>query len=297
MHPHEISQRRVLWRVLIANAIFMLVEIVGGLVFNSLALLADAGHMVSDVVGLSIALIAQSLLSRPASLRHTYGLQRSEVLGAQANAVLLVAAAGWVIFEGLNRIGDAPEVEGGGLIVVAGIGLLINLVSALLLFRASGNSLNMRGAFVHMLADAAGSVGAVIAGAAVLIGQVMWVDPAVSVLIALMVIYSAWGLLRDSTHVLLEGAPHGFDPHEVVALISGVEGVLSVHHLHIWSISSETPALSAHVVLDSDPRLHDAQHVGDEIRARLEEQFGMIHATLELECHWCELPSDHEPAR
>ncbi|MGC1511508.1 MAG: cation diffusion facilitator family transporter [Acidimicrobiales bacterium] len=286
-------QRRVLWQVLVANAAFMVVEAIGGLAFGSLALLADAGHMLSDVVGLGIALVAQGLATRPASMRHTFGLQRSEVLGAQANGVILVAAAGWVMFEGISRLGDAPRVEGDGLVIVAGIGLLVNVGSAIVLMRAQGNSLNMRGALVHMIADAVGSLGAIVAGVAVLVGDLLWVDPAVSLFIALMVAWSAWGLLRDATHVLLEGAPRGLDPDDVVALIGAVPGVVSVHHLHLWSIASDTPALSAHVVLDADPRLHDAQQTGDAIRTRLEERFGLVHATLELECHWCALPADH----
>lgn len=286
-------QRRVLWQVLVANASFMVVEAIGGAVFGSLALLADAGHMLSDVAGLAIALVAQTLAGRPASVRHTFGLQRSEVIGAQANGVILVAAAGWVIFEGVHRLGDAPRVDGAGMVVVAGLGLLVNLGSALALSRARGNSLNMRGALVHMVADALGSVGAVAAGVAVMLGDLLWVDPAVSVLIALLVAWSAWGLLRDATHVLLEGAPPGLDPDEIVAVISGVPGVVSVHHLHLWSIGSDVPALSAHVVLDADPRLHDAQQTGDAIRAALEERFGLLHATIELECHWCALPANH----
>lgn len=287
-------QRRVLWQVLAANGLFMLVELVAGLAFGSLALLADAGHMLSDVAGLAIALVAQTLTSRPASVRHTFGLQRSEVIGAQANGVILVAASGWIVLEGLRRVGDAPEVQGAGLVVVAGIGLLVNVFSALLLARVQGNSLNMRGALVHMMADAAGSVGAMIAGVAVLIADVMWVDPAVSLFIAAMVAWSAWGLLRDATHVLLEGAPHGIDPDEVSSLISAVPQVVSVHHLHLWSIASDTPALSVHVVLDADPRLHDAQQTGDEIREQLQERFGLVHSTIELECHWCALPPNHE---
>lgn len=287
-------QRRVLWQVLIANAVFLIVELVAGIAFSSLALLADAGHMLSDVAGLSVALVAQYLASRPASIRHTFGLQRSEVLGAQANGVILVAASGWIVFEGLRRLGDAPDVEGGGLLLVAAVGLAVNLVSAVLLARARGNSLNMQGALVHMLADAAGSVGAMAAGIAVLMGDIMWLDPAVSLFIALMVAWSAWALLRDATHVLLEGVPQGIDPDDVTALIDAVPGVVSTHHLHLWSIASDTPALSVHVVLDADPRLHDAQQIGDVIRAQLEERLGLVHSTIELECHWCALPADHE---
>ncbi len=286
-------QRRVLWQVLVANACFMVVEAIGGVAFGSLALLADAGHMLSDVAGLAIALVAQALATKPASARHTFGLQRSEVIGAQANGVILVAAAGWVIIEGIQRLGDAPRIDGTGMVVVAGLGLMVNVGSALALRRAQGNSLNMRGALVHMLADALGSVGAVAAGVAVMVSDLLWVDPAVSVFIALLVAWSAWGLLRDATHVLLEGAPLGLDPDEVVSVIGGVPGVVCVHHLHLWSIASDAPALSAHVVLDADPHLHDAQQTGDAIREALEERFGLVHATIELECHWCALPADH----
>ena len=201
--------RRRLWFVLALNGGYMLVEIIGGLVFGSLALLADAAHMASDVAGIVIALIAQTLILRPPSGRHTFGLIRSEVLAAQANGILLVATGGWVLWEAVQRIGQPPEIDGAGVAIVATIGLLINLGSAWVLFGARHENLNMQGAFLHMSADAAGSVAAVAAGLAAALGGAYWVDPAVSVLIAALVLWAAWGLLVEATQVLLEGTPPG----------------------------------------------------------------------------------------
>lgn len=284
-------RRRVLRWALAANALFMVAEIVGGIAFDSLALLADAVHMLSDVAGLGIALLAQHLIDRPASVRHTFGLQRAEVLGAQANGVLLLASAGWILFEAVRRIGDPPDVTGPGLLVVATLGLLVNVVSAVVLARASGRSLNMRGAYAHMLADAAGSGGAIVAGIAVTFLGADWVDAAASIGIGLLVIFTAWALLRDATHVLLEGTPDDVDPAEVEGWLQRAHGVTSVHHLHLWHLTSESTALSAHIVLEGQPTLHQAQARGDRLKEALAERFSILHATLELECHECE----HEP--
>jgi len=271
-------------------------ELAGGVAFRSLALLADAAHMFSDVVGLIIALVAQRLLERPATARRSYGLQRAEVLGAQANGATLVAVAIWVVYEAVRRLGQPAEVVGGGLLVVATLGLAVNLGSAVVLARARGSSLNMRGAFVHMALDAAGSVGAIAAGLAVVRWGADWADPAVSLAIAALVLWSAWGLLRDTAHVLLEGTPEGIDPRSVEAALVGEETVETVHHLHLWNLASDVPALSAHVVLAGEVSLHEAQERGCHLKALLGERFGIGHATLELECHECEAPAgSHGP--
>lgn len=282
------SQRRALWLAFGANAIYMVAEIVGGLVFGSLALLADAGHMASDVFGLGIALGAQRLALRPASARHTYGLQRAEVLGALVNAVSLLVIVVWIVFEAIRRLQQPPEVAGGGLLAVASLGLLVNVGSAVVLGRAQGESLNMRGAFLHMLADAAGSVGVMAAGIAIVLWRAEWVDPVVSVAIALLVVWSAWGLLRATVHVLLEGAPRGLDADEIERALSSNDEVEGVHHLHLWSLASDVPALSAHVVLAGEVTLHEAQESGDRLKEMLSRRFGIDHATLDLECHACE---------
>ena len=292
-HAHRVVQRRALWIALGANAVFMVVEAAGGLLFHSLALLADAAHMLSDVAGLSVALIAHQLVERRATARHTYGLQRAEVLGAQANGVTLLVVAAWVVFEAVRRVGDPSDVVGGGLLVVAALGLCVNVGSAVLLARAGGESLNMRGALVHMVLDAAGSVGAIVAGVAVVAWDAAWVDPAVSILIAVLVVWSAWGLLRDTTQVLLEGTPRGMDPAVVEAAIAAQSNVDAVHHLHLWNLASDVPALSAHVVLRGEVTLHEAQQQGERLKALLDEQFGIEHATLELECHACDTDESH----
>ena len=284
------AQRRALVLSLGFNAVFLLVEVAGGLAFRSLALLADAAHMTSDVAGLSIALVAQRLLERPATARHSYGLQRAEVLGAQANAITLLAVAAWIVYEAVQRLGEPVEVLGGGLLVVAPLGLPVNLGSAVLLARARAGSLNMHGAFVHMAVDAAGSVGAIAAGVAVVVWDADWADPAISIAIAAAVLWSAWGLLRDTAHVLMEGAPVGIDPAAVERAVAADDEVEAVHHLHLWNLASDVPALSAHVVVKGEVSLHDAQETGDRIKALLDERFGIEHATLELECHVCETP-------
>jgi cobalt-zinc-cadmium efflux system protein len=280
-----------LWISLGLNAGFMLAEVAGGLIFNSLALLADAAHMFSDVVGLAIALVAFGVLARPASARHTFGLQRAEVLGAQANGVVLVAVAGWIIYQAVRRIGDPLQVQGGGLLVVAALGLLINIVSAVLLARTRGRSLNMRGAYLHMVMDAAGSVAVLLTAVAVLAWNANWFDPVISIAIAVLVLWSAWGLLRDTTRVLMEGSPRGLDRDEVENALRADGAVEAVHHLHLWNLASDVRAMSAHVILGGERDLHDAQQQGERLKAMLLERFSIEHATLELECHPC-TPSD-----
>jgi cobalt-zinc-cadmium efflux system protein len=289
-------QRRALWVALIANGGFLLAEVAGGVAFGSLALLADAAHMLSDVAGLAIALIAQRLLDRPATARHSFGLQRAEVLGAQANALALLAVSGWIVFEAIRRVGDPVEVDGGGLLVVAILGLAVNVASAIILHRAQGRSLNMRGAFMHMVVDAAGSAGAIVTAIAVLGWNANWADPVMSILIAALVLWSAWTLLRGTIHVLLEGTPSGVLPDDVEAALIADDDVEAVHHLHVWTIASDVPALSAHVVLTGERTLHDAQEATARLKDLLEERFGIEHATLELECHPCAPYREHHDA-
>lgn len=281
-------QSRALWIALVLNGGFLIAEVVGGVLFNSLALLADAAHMLSDVVGLGIALVAQALMVRPATRRHSYGFQRAEVLGGQLNGILLVVAAGWISYEAVGRIGDPADVQGGGMLVVATLGLAVNVASAVLLARARGRSVNLRGAYVHMLVDAAGSVAAIVAAVAVIAWGADWADPVMSLLVAVLVVWSAWGLLRDTTNMLLEAAPDDVHLDEVEAALAADSRVLGVHHTHLWSLASDVTAFSGHVVLDGVDTLHDAQVEGDRLKAMLAESFAIDHATLELECHGCD---------
>lgn len=281
-------QTRVLWLALGVNLVLLIAEVIGGLVFGSLALLADAAHMLSDVAGLVIALVAQSLMARPHSEQHTFGLLRAEALGAQANAILLLASTGWILVEAVRRLGEAHTIDGGPVLVVATLGLLVNLGSAYALARVRGDNLNIEGAYAHMMADAAGSVGAIVAGAAVVLFGAVWVDTVASILIAALVLVSGWRLLKATTRVLMEAAPPNLDTSEVTAALRAESAVEDVHHLHLWSLSSDTPAMSAHVVLAGEMDLHEAQERGAALREMLLERFGIRHATLELECHVCE---------
>jgi cobalt-zinc-cadmium efflux system protein len=279
---------RALQIALAANGVFFGVQLVAGIVFGSLALIADSAHMASDVVALALALLAQNLVTRPASVRNTYGMQRAEVLAAQANAAVLVLVSGWVVYEAIQRFSNPEPIDGLGVVIVGLLGLAVNAGSAWIIARSSGGNLNLRGAFLHLASDAAGSVGVVIAGLVVMITGAEWVDPLISILISVLVLIAAWQLLRDATRVLLEGAPKGLDVTEVEQALTTADGVEAVHHLHVWSIGSETPALSAHVVLTGDLTLHEAQARGDQLKSELVDKFGIEHATLELECHSCD---------
>ena len=281
-------RRRALWIALIANSAFLVAEVAGGLIFGSLALLADAAHMLSDVAGLGVALVAERLATLPATGKHSYGLQRAEVLGAQINALALLGASVWIVVEALDRIGNEIVVEGLGVLVVASLGLAINVISAIYLARASGESLNMKAAVRHMLADAAASVGVIAAAVVVLLWGAYWVDPAISVVIALLVLVSGWSLLKETTHVLLEGTPRGIDPDAVREALTTADAVVNVHHLHIWNLASHTPALSAHLRFDESVTLHDAQVRLGTLKTLLAQSFGIEHATIEVECHECE---------
>ena len=291
-HAHGTSgrdqQRGALTVSLVVNAAFFVVEIAGGLAFRSLALMADAAHMFTDVAALAIALVAIHLTSRPSTERHTFGLERAEVLGALVNGIALVAASGWIVFEAIRRIGEPEDVRGAGVLVIAVVGIVINVASMVILQRAQGRSLNMRGAVVHMATDAIASFGTAIAAIAVLLWDATWADPVASLGIAALVVYTGWRLLADTVHVLLEGTPEGMNRGSVEATLLAGPGVEAVHHLHLWSLASDVPAMSAHVVLDGEVSLHDAQQRGDELKRLLAAEHGIAHATLELECHDCE---------
>jgi len=287
------GQRRALGWALGLNGALLVVEVAGGIVFGSLALLADAAHLVSDGTGLAIALGALILTARPVSIRHSFGFARAEVLAAQVSALLLVAAGGWILFESVNRLRDPVPVDGAGLAAVATVGLAVNLGSALLVHRAQGESLNMRASFVHLATDAAGSLGAVVAGLLILGWGWLRADSVVSMATAVLVLWAGWGLLSDTTHVLMEGTPRGMDAERVRAAMLEVGGVADVHHLHLWNLASDVPTLSAHVVVTGDPSLRGAQQTVDQVRAALTDQFTLIHMTLELECTpFADIPTD-----
>ena len=287
---HHASSGRILRVALAANGVLLVVQVVGAVAFSSLALLADAGHQGSDVAALLIAVVAQAIAGRAPSDNYTFGLRRAEVMGALLNAVMLLAVAVWVVVEASRRIGDPPDVSGWGVLLLGMAGLLVNGGCAWLLHRSADRSLNVSGAALHLTGDAAGSVGVVVAGLAVVLWSADWVDSAVSYLIAGLLLWTGTGLVRRTTRVLLEGTPPGMDVSELSALITADERVNGVHHLHVWSVDSTTVALSAHVEVAADS-LHDAQLVATHLERQLALR-GVDHATLALECHPCD--SDHE---
>ncbi|MFW3171406.1 cation diffusion facilitator family transporter [Geodermatophilus sp. CPCC 206100] len=278
------AHRRRLAVVLGLTVAVMVAEVAGAVVSGSLALLADAGHMATDALGIGLALGAVTLAQRPPRGRRTFGWQRLEILAAVANGLLLLAVAGYVLVEAVRRLGEPPEIESGVMLAIAAAGLLVNLAGLALLHRGRGESLNVRGAYLEVLADALGSV-AVIA-AAVVIATTGWTaaDTVASVAISALVLPRAWSLLREAVDVLLEAAPRGVDLDEVRAHILAVDGVVGVHDLHAWTITSGLPVLSAHVVV-TDEALQGGHsgRVLDALCACLGGHFDVEHCTFQLE--------------
>lgn len=262
------------------NLGFVLVEGAAGILTGSMALLADAGHNLSDVLGLLIAWGGASLARRPASRRFTYGLSSSTILAALANAVLLLFAVGAIALEAVQRLGDPAPVPGATVMTVAAIGIAINGFTAWLFMRGSKGDLNVRGAYLHMLADAAVSAGVVLAGGAILLTGATWIDPAISLVIVAAILWSTWGLLRDSVVMALHAVPPGIDADAVEGMLVALPGVARVHDLHIWPMSTTEVALTAHLCTPGghpgDAFLHDVQH-------RLAHDFGIGHATIQIE--------------
>jgi cobalt-zinc-cadmium efflux system protein len=270
----------VLAVVLVLTASFTVVEVIGGLLTRSLALLADAGHMLSDNLSLGIALFAVWLAGRPATPERSFGYQRAEILAALANGVTLVAISIWIFIEAYARLWEPPEILGGPMLVVATLGLLINALAAIILSRSAGESLNTQGALRHVIADTLGSVGAIIAAAIILLTGWRYADPLVSAAIGLLILGSSWKLLRDSTNILLEATPRSIDAEEVGRIMAGAQGVEEVHDLHIWTITSGFPALSAHVLVGQSEDCHARRRDLEDLLLR---EYGIEHTTLQVD--------------
>ncbi len=264
-------------------ALYMGAEVAGGLLTGSLALLADAGHMLSDAAALALSLFALWIADRraPGALR-TYGYYRAEILAALVNGAALVAIAILVVVEALGRLADPPAVEAAGMTVVAAGGLVVNLVALALLHGSRDLNLNLRGAWLHVASDALGSVQAIAAGVLIWAFGWQWADPAASLVIAVLVVWSAWGLLKEALAVLMEAAPGHIDVDSVRGAILGVGCVAGVHDLHVWSISTGFDCLSAHVVAGEGK---ERDVLLDELRRMLHDRFGIEHVTIQLEPH------------
>ena len=262
------------------NTIFVIVEATFGFLSGSMALVADAGHNLSDVLGLLIAWGAAIAATKPATKRFTYGLKSSTILAAIGNAALLLIAIGAILFETLHRMVDPQPVQGMTMVVVAGIGIVINTVTALMFMRGSKDDLNIRGAFLHMAADALVSLGVVVAGVLILLTGQNWIDPVTSLVIVAIIAIGTWGLLKESVKMGLAAVPTGIDQAEVHGFLAGLEGVEQVEDLHIWSMSTTETALTAHLVIPDG-------HPGDEflrsVTAALESRFRINHSTIQIE--------------
>jgi cobalt-zinc-cadmium efflux system protein len=282
-HAHQHSRvrsRRALALVLLLTATYTVVEVVAGLLTGSLALLADAGHMLGDVGALGLALGAAWLASRPATPDRSFGFQRAEILAALVNGLVLVAIAIWIFIEAIGRLDDPPEILGGWMLAVALLGLAVNLVAAGILARAPGESLNVQAALRHVLADLASSAGVTVAAIVILATGWEQADALAGMAIAVLILASSWSILRDSVVILLEATPSGIDAREVGRRMAAAEGVVEVHDLHIWTITSGFPALSAHVLVARGDDCH-ARRL--ELEQMLAGEFGLEHTTLQVE--------------
>jgi cobalt-zinc-cadmium efflux system protein len=293
-HPHpsdlqsswQIRQSSALVAALILTSIFTVVEFVGGWLTNSLALMADAGHMLTDVAALSLSLFALWFSSRPATAQKTYGFLRVEILAALLNGVALVVISLVIFGEAYQRMRNPPPVRSGVMLLIAGSGLVVNLLCAAFLHRSHLSSLNVRGAFLHVVGDALGSVGAIVAGLVMLLKDWYLADPLISIFVGLLILYGSWHLLRNSADILLEGTPAHINLESVRKALCDVEGVESVHDLHIWTLTSGIHAMSCHaVVCGSRDRHQILERLSHIVRSR----FKVRHTTIQLEevslCH------------
>jgi cobalt-zinc-cadmium efflux system protein len=259
---------------------FMVAEVVFGILASSLALLADAGHMVTDAAALALALVAASLAGRPAGGRWTFGFGRVEILAAQANGLTLLLFGIWIVYEAVRRLIDPPEVDAAVVAVVAAAGIAVNLIVVALLSRARRQSLNVRGAYLHIATDLAAFVGTGVAAALILLTGWNRLDPIASILVAALMFWAAWSLLRESGRIFLEGAPASAPPGDVGPAIVAHPGVVEAHDLHVWTVTDGFPALSAHVLVQPGA---DCHRIRLELEAILHDRFGIDHTTLQVE--------------
>jgi cobalt-zinc-cadmium efflux system protein len=290
-HHAESDSKRV-QIALVLTGVFMLVEVVGGLISGSLALLADAGHMLTDTMALALAAIAFRVSARPADAKRSYGYHRFQILAAFVNGLTLVGIVFWILFEAINRFMSPNEVMGELMLVVAGTGLLVNVAAFLVLHGGDQENMNLRGAALHVMGDLLGSVAAIVAALIIIFTGWMPIDPLLSVLVAALILRSAWDLLKRSAHVLLEGAPEWLDVRQMEDRISAaVPGIVSIHHVHVWGLTLQRVMLTMHICVaggDGDPT-ETVRHV----KKILLQEFGIDHSTIEVEHELC---ADEHPA-
>ncbi|MBY0121254.1 cation diffusion facilitator family transporter [Bacillus sp. S/N-304-OC-R1] len=291
-HSHgNIENKKALFLSFLLISTFMVVEVVGGIMTNSLALLSDAGHMLSDAVALGLSLFAIKLGERKASASKTYGYKRFEIIAAALNGITLILISIYIFFEAYHRFFNPPEVLSGGMLIISTLGLLINIVAAWILMRGNKEeNLNIRSAFLHVIGDMLGSVGAIIAALLMMVFGWGIADPIASVLVAILIIVSGWRVTKDSLHILMEGTPAHLQIEQVKSALTNIPHVKEVHDIHIWSITSGMPMLSCHIGIDEDGVhdiiLHHAQSI-------LHDDFGIEHSTIQVEKREFGCPNHH----
>ncbi len=285
-YAHTKSNIKRVQIALVLTASFMIVEVVGGILSGSLALLADAGHMLTDTMALALAAVAFRVSSRPADSKRSYGYQRFQILAAFVNGLSLLLIVGWILIEAVRRLMSPSEVMGPMMLAVASVGLLVNVFAFIVLHGGDRDNMNIRAATLHVAGDLLGSVAAIIAAIVIIVTGWTPIDPLLSVLVALLILRSAWYLVRRSAHILLEGAPEWLDQDSMQSrLIKRIPAVNSIHHVHIWGLTPQHLMLTMHVALKGDPP--DPTAVVRRVKNVLREDFGINHSTIEIETDDC----------
>jgi len=264
------------------NALYVIIELGAGIYYDSLALISDAGHNLTDVASLALALLAFRLAKVKANDKFTYGYRKSTVLVSLINSVVLFVAIGAILWESISRLNNPVAVQGLPISIVAGIGIGINAISAFLFFKDKDSDLNVKGAYLHLVADAAVSLGVVVSGILIYFFHLYWLDLAMSLVIVVVIFYSTWNLFRDSLSLTLDGVPKGIDINKVISEIKEVDGVIDVHHLHVWAISTSQNAMTAHVIIHQDNGMEQLNILKMKIKQEL-EHVNIHHATIEFE--------------
>ena len=288
-HAHDNSNLRRITIALVLTAVFMVVEVIGGILSSSLALLADAGHMLTDTMALALAAVAFHVGKRPADAKLTYGYQRFQILAAFVNGLSLLLIVGWILFEAVNRFLAPEQVLGGTMLVVASAGLVVNIVAFTILHGGDRDNLNIRGAALHVAGDLLGSVAAIVAAVIIIYTGWMAIDPILSVAVAILILKSAWVLVKRSAHVLLEGAPEWLDMESMhERLVDKIPEVAGIHHVHVWGMTPQDQMLTMHVCVNTEPT--KPTDIIRQIKVLLREEYGIGHSTIELETDDC---ADH----
>ena len=280
------NQRRLLVALSITG-LMTIVELAGGLISNSLALLGDAGHMFTDTLALGLSLFALNLAKRPANQTKTYGYYRAEILAALVNGTILIVVSGYIFYEAYHRFVEPPEVRGGLMLIVAAIGLVANVIGIAVLRSAGSRNLNVKGAFLHMWSDTLSSIGVIAAGAIILLTGHTIADPIISIIIGLLILRGAGGLVWESVNILLEAVPKNIDVSRMNNAVRKIKGVRDIHDVHLWAITSGMYAMSCHLLIE-DQMVSNCTQIVDEVNKTLSQEFGISHSTVQLECEECE---------